>query len=204
MPVDHLPPSIVPSLATSDTVAEAGNPMVIPATILKGFRFTFLIRHPALSVPSLYNMTIPPRNKVTGYTKFCPNDLGYHELRRLFDFLRQDKQIAPVVASRHGNEKPADDDAMNITVIDTSDLLDQPEAILTTYCREVGLRYDASLLAWDSEEKYRDAKKFFFERYPGWNEEVVRSTGLKPVSNAFCYFSYSLFLHCVRERDVFL
>lgn len=81
-------------------IAENKNPTVIPETMLRQFMFTFLIRHPRNSIPSFYRCTIPPLDKVTGFYNFRPDEAGYNELRRLFDYLREVGQIGPGIAGQ--------------------------------------------------------------------------------------------------------
>lgn len=73
---------------SNSNVEEPANPCVLPTQVLRQFQFTFLIRHPRLSIPSAYKMTIPPLSERTGWNKFMPEDAGYKELRVLFDYLR--------------------------------------------------------------------------------------------------------------------
>ncbi|KAI9887511.1 MAG: hypothetical protein M1823_000690 [Watsoniomyces obsoletus] len=82
----------------SSTITEPGNPTVLPRSILEKFHFTFLIRHPRSSVPSYYRCTIPPLNKITGFDEFMPSEMGYDELRRVFDYLKDEGLIGPNIA----------------------------------------------------------------------------------------------------------
>ncbi|RAR07775.1 P-loop containing nucleoside triphosphate hydrolase protein [Stemphylium lycopersici] len=81
-----------------DTQGEPNNPTVIPAALLATYHFTFLIRHPKYSIPSYYRCTIPPLDAMTGFYNFRPDEAGYDELRRLFDYLRSEGQIGPKFA----------------------------------------------------------------------------------------------------------
>ncbi|KAH6681979.1 P-loop containing nucleoside triphosphate hydrolase protein [Halenospora varia] len=159
-----------------DTTAEPGNPTVVPAEILKQFHFTFLIRHPRHSIPSYYRCTIPPLDKVTGFYNFMPAEAGYDELRRVFDFLRNEKQVGPALAGEHG-QLPAGE--VSITVIDADDLLDDPEGIISAYCKEVGIEYDPQMLIWDTEEDHARAREAF-EKWRGFHDDAINSTSLKP------------------------
>ena len=153
------------------TATEPGNPTVVPAGILRQFHFTFLIRHPRHSIPSYYRCTIPPLDKATGFYKFDPAEAGYDELRRVFDFLREDKQVGPSAA---GKQTQLDDGEVGITVIDADDLLDDPEAIIETYCREVGINYDSTMLNWDNEEEHQIATDAF-EKWKGFHDDAIAS-----------------------------
>lgn len=163
-----------------DTAAEPGNPTVVPAAILKQFHFTFLIRHPRYSIPSYWRCTIPPLDKVTGFYDFMPSEAGYDELRRVFDFLRAEKQIGPALAGQHGR---LEDGEVSITVIDADDLLDNPEGIIEAYCKEVGIDYSPAMLNWDSEEDHKRAREAF-EKWRGFHDDAINSTSLKPRSAA--------------------
>ncbi|EHK98052.1 hypothetical protein M7I_6100 [Glarea lozoyensis 74030] len=162
-----------------DTAPEPGNPTVVPAEILRQFHFTFLIRHPRHSIPSYWRCTIPPLDKVTGFYNFMPAEAGYDELRRVFDFLRKDKHVGPVLAGKGVCEK----NDVSITVIDADDLLDNPEGIISAYCKEVGIDYSPKMLIWDTEEDHQRARDAF-EKWRGFHDDAINSTSLKPRSAA--------------------
>jgi len=159
-----------------NTAAEPGNPTVVPTDILKQFHFTFLIRHPRSSIPSYYRCTVPPLDAVTGFYNFMPSEAGYDELRRVFDYLREQKQIGPALAGQHGALK---DGEVSTTVVDADDLLDDPEGIIKVYCKEVGIEYDPGMLNWDTEVDHKQAKDAF-EKWNGFHIDAIESTSLKP------------------------
>ncbi|CAG8960482.1 hypothetical protein HYFRA_00008201 [Hymenoscyphus fraxineus] len=163
-----------------DTAPEPGNPTVVPAEILKQFHFTFLIRHPRYSIPSYYRCTIPPLDKVTGFHDFMPSEAGYDELRRVFDFLKAENQVGPTLA---GREKIIKEGEVTITVIDADDLLDDPEGIISAYCKEVGIQYSPKMLIWDTEEDHERAREAF-EKWRGFHDDAIKSNSLKPRSAA--------------------
>ncbi|KAF1986348.1 hypothetical protein K402DRAFT_393829 [Aulographum hederae CBS 113979] len=178
------------------TVVEPKNPTVAPEALLRQFHFTFLIRHPRYSIPSYYRCTIPPLDEVTGFYNFMPNEAGYDELRRMFDFLRGCKQVGPGVC---GRENGASQDEANghkevdICVIDADDLLDNPAGIIEMYCGSVGIKYEPEMLTWDSEEDHQIAKAAF-EKWQGFHDDAIASTELKkrdhkkkPKSDDECY-----------------
>lgn len=172
---------------------EDENPTVMPTDMLRGFHWTFLIRHPRRSIPSYYRCTIPPLSDLTGFTEFMPSEAGYDELRRLFDYLLAQNIIGPAKA---GSKVPVDE-ALNdgsdsdsgsesapsrrvaITVIDADDLLQHPEALLKTYCKEVGIDYTPAMLEWGDEENQAFAGKAF-EKWYGFHHDAIESTCLKP------------------------
>lgn len=173
----------------TDANAEEENPTVMPTEMLRGFHWTFLIRHPRRSIPSYYRCTIPPLSELTGFDEFMPSEAGYDELRRLFDYLLDQGIIGPAKA---GDEAPLDEalndtsseqggarDRCSITVIDADDLLNSPEAILKTYCKEVGIDYSPSMLQWGDEENQQYAAKAF-EKWYGFHHDAIDSTCLRP------------------------
>ena len=146
------------------------NPTVIPTEMLKKFHFTFLIRHPRRSIPSYFRCTVPPLDAVTGFYHFMPSEAGYDELRRLFDYLKDEGIIG-------GNSQ------VPITVIDADDLLDKPAEIIEEYCKQVGIEYTPDMLRWEDEENQEYAVKTF-EKWNGFHDDVIGSTYLKPRSHA--------------------
>jgi len=107
-----------------------------------------------------------------------PSEAGYDELRRVFDFLREQKQVGPPIAGEHGKLKEGE---VSITVIDADDLLDDPEGIIKAYCKEVDLDYSPSMLIWDTEESHQKASNAF-EKWKGFHNDAINSTSLKPRS----------------------
>ena len=162
------------------TESEPNNPTVVPEEILKKFHFTFLIRHPAKSIPSYYRCTVPPLDDVTGFYNFMPNESGYDELRRVFDYLRSVGQIGPKVAGyspEHVTEKTSE--GIEICVVDADDLLDDPAGIIQAYCKSVGLDFTPDMLNWDTEEDHQQAIDAF-EKWKGFHEDAIHSSDLRP------------------------
>lgn len=178
------------------TKGEDKNPSVIPADLLASFHFAFLIRHPRNSIPSYYRCTIPPLDKVTGFYNFRPDEAGYDELRRLFDYLRDVGQIGPKFAGEpesatngtngvNGTNGTNGTNGVNghnskveICVIDADDLLDNPSGITEAFCKSTGIKYEPEMLTWDNEEDHRVAKEAF-EKWKGFHEDAIDSTELK-------------------------
>lgn len=184
-------------------VADSGpkNPTVIPEAIYARFHFAFLIRHPKHSIPSYYRCTVPPLKQQTRWDTILPSEIGYEELRRLFDYLRSTKLVGPEVADPHsgagydlvGNGNINTENVQNgtmaghipqaeICVIDADDLLDDPEGILQKFCASVGLTYDPSMLVWDSTEDRQEAAAAF-EKWKGWHNDALESDSLRPRTN---------------------
>lgn len=162
--------------AYENSAAEDKNPTVVPREILEKFHFTFLIRHPRSAIPSYYRCCIPPLVERTNFTPFMPEEAGYDELRRLFDYLKDEGLVGPKVAARAGELK---DGQVEICVIDADDMLDDPEGILRQYCDSIGLDFNQAMLKWDSEESHAFAKEQF-EKWNGFHDDAINSTDLKP------------------------
>ncbi len=176
-----------------DSDGEVGNPTVVPRSMLEKFHWTFLIRDPHSSIPSYYRCTIPPLDDMTGFHDFYPNEAGYDEERRLFDYLRQTGQVGPEIAgTTHGDSDGAsatsdsndsaansDGDKAELCVIDADDLLDDPEGIIKAYCKSVGLDFTPEMLNWDNDEDQTKAEKAF-EKWKGFHEDAIDSKDLKP------------------------
>lgn len=170
-----------------DTDAELENPTVIPRAILEKFHFTFLIRHPRFSIPSFYRCTVPPLDSMTGFYDYMPSEAGYDELRRVFDYLRSVNLIGPKIAGpiddkitdNQNGAMRKDPNKIDICVIDADDLLDNPEATISAYCRKVGIDYDPKMLKWDSEVDHQHSREAF-EKWKGFHEDAINSTGLRP------------------------
>lgn len=165
------------------TAAEPGNPTVVPTEMLSRFHFTFLIRNPHSSIPSYFRCTIPPLDEMTGFYEFYPNEAGYDEVRRVFEYLRSTGLIGPHHANGWNsnanrfspNGPPA---GAEICVIDADDLLDNPEGIIHAFCKSVGLKYSPNMLNWDNEEDQTYAKDVF-AKWKGFHEDAIDSTDLK-------------------------
>jgi len=147
--------------------------------MLRKFHFTFLIRHPRRSIPSYYRCTIQPLNKVTGFYDFMPNEAGYDELRRLFEYLKSADIIGPAKAG----EANGTGDKVAITVMDADDLLDKPAEMIAAYCKELGIEYTSDMLRWEDKENQQYAVKTF-AKWVGFHDDVLRSTYLKPRSHS--------------------
>ncbi|EMD58535.1 hypothetical protein COCSADRAFT_41665 [Bipolaris sorokiniana ND90Pr] len=165
-----------------DTKGEPGNPTVIPKDLLATYHFTFLIRHPKYSIPSYYRCTIPPLDAMTGFYNFRPDEAGYEELRRLFDFLRAEGQIGPKFAGQtdetHKEQTNGHTGGVEICVIDADDLLDKPSEMVEAFCKTTGIEWDPGMLQWDSEKDQSIAKEAF-EKWKGFHEDALDSDRLR-------------------------
>lgn len=141
-----------------------------------------------------------------------PSEAGYDELRRLFDYLLAQGIIGP---ARAGESAPLDE-ALNgsgsetssisgelrracITVIDADDLLQNPEAILKVYCKEVGIDYTPRMLEWGDDENQEYAAKAF-EKWYGFHHDAIESTCLRPRAHGHVSVDLIQLLSVLRGR----
>jgi len=215
LPPHSQPATIAPSLASqkqngnsttttpSSSDPKLPNPTVLPTHALANFHFTFLIRHPRRAVPSYYRCTIPPLREMTGFDTFMPSEAGYDELRRLFDFLRDQGMIVDdndqqqqqaqqqqqgqnghatsngtLNGAVNGHHHPGQQDKPSITVIDADDLLDDPEAVVAAYCARVGIDYQPRMLSWGQGPDARREADRQFDKWRGFHEDAIGSAGL--------------------------
>jgi len=133
----------------------------------------FLIRHPRRGIPSFYRCCVPPLDEVTGFFNYMPNEAGYVELVRLFDYLREQKVVGPSMPG--DTERP--DGEISITVIDADDLLDKPKEVIEAFCRETGLEYTPDMLHWDDPENQKYVSDAF-AKWIGFHNDAINSTQL--------------------------
>ena len=153
---------------------------------------------------------------MTGFYDFMPNEAGYQELRRLFDYLRSVGLVGPGIASRipaaNGHATTNGSTITNgyattngstmtnghyakvdICVVDADDLLDNPNGVIEAFCKSVGIEYSDRMLNWESEEDQQYARKAF-EKWTGFHEDALNSRDLKPrthVSDCLRFISYA-------------
>lgn len=119
---------------------------------------------------------------MTGFRNFDPQEAGYNELRRHFDYLRREGLVGPRVSTRPDLSPAAgskeDLETVNeVCVIDADDMLDAPATTIEEFCRSVGLPYSPSMLEWDTEEDYAFACENF-EKWRGFHNDAIESKGL--------------------------
>lgn len=140
--------------------AEPDNPTSIPVEIFRRWRWTFLIRNPRQSIPSLYRLSMPERRNDTGWNEFQPSEAGYKELRRLLDYLMASKVIDPE----------------EVCLVDAEDLLSRPERTVQAYCRYIGIDYKPEMLYWEEDDV--QASEILFS-YKAFHMDALKSRGLK-------------------------
>ncbi|NEC09499.1 sulfotransferase family protein [Streptomyces sp. SID7909] len=121
---------------------------------LRGQTNTFLIRDPAEAV--LSHASVHP--------ELTREVLGYEQLARLFDFVRELTGTTPVV-------------------INARDLAASPAATINAYCDAVGIPFLPGALSWDSGERPE------WTTWSGWHTDVADSSGFRPPARKY-RFSY--------------
>ncbi|RYP91012.1 hypothetical protein DL770_002842 [Monosporascus sp. CRB-9-2] len=168
----HLNGDHAPNGVKRSGVSEPGNPTVLPLDTLKKFHFTFLIRHPRRAIPSYYRCCVPPQSEVTGFDHFMPNEAGYAELVRLFDYLREQKVVGPAMPG-----EPKGEGEVSVTVVDADDLLDHPKEVIEAFCKETGIDYNPDMLTWDDPDNQQYVCDVF-AKWNGFHNDAINSTKL--------------------------
>lgn len=114
-------------------------------TLFSEFEPVFLIRDPAEMLLSLDKSLPNPTMRDTGY-------------QHLFDLF-----------------KMAENKKISLTVIDSKELLQNPEGILSTLCERLNIPFEHSMLSWDEGPIAEDG--IWAEH---WYHNVHNSTGFKP------------------------
>ena len=115
------------------------------------FAHTFLIRDPERAIYSNYQAIL--KDKV-GDASLDPSEVGFAELHKLYNFIKEKKGTSPVV-------------------IDAADLQTHPDETMKCYCEAVGIKFNPKMTTWEqgsSENRYRLWS-------PVWYSTVDRSTG---------------------------
>lgn len=115
-----------------------------------------------------------------------PEEAGYDELRRLFDYLKDSGMVGPKIC---GQENPAGIETkpggVEICVLDADDMLDDPAGVLKQYCASINVDFDPAMLKWESPESHAFAKEQF-EKWNGFHDDAINSTDLKPRAHVSC------------------
>ncbi|GAA5966110.1 hypothetical protein JCM3765_002609 [Sporobolomyces pararoseus] len=147
--------SLAPSLSSYSTTPN--NPTLIPTELLfpstPSMSHTFLIRHPSKAVPSYARLCEGEASAITGFYGFDGKEMGYKELRKMFDFVREQTGKTPLL-------------------IESEELLKNPEEVMKMWCDEVGIEFDKSMLEWD------DQKREHFDKWPGFHDDAKKSKGV--------------------------
>jgi len=60
--------------------------------------------------------------------------MGYKELRKMFDFVREQTGKMPLL-------------------IESEELLKNPEEVMNMWCEEVGIKFEKEMLEWDDQKR---------------------------------------------------
>ena len=140
----------------------------------KGFKYSFLIRHPAKVVLSckqliqkVFGESYTPEMVDLRKVPDCifPVGCGFKELYDLVEYV----------------EKNLDQEAV---IIDSDDLLSDPPGILSAYCLKMGIPYKPELLSWEAggavSEKWIVSKAMVIaNRSIGYFDKAFQSTGFQ-------------------------
>ena len=119
---------------------------------LEYFNHSFLIRDPAKVTTSMYRH----------WPDFVLKEAAFVEQRALFDRL----------CDKNGSAPP---------VIDSDDLLENPEAIVEAYCNATGIPFIAEALSWESG----DREEVSWYDGGSWHDNLRDSAGLKPQARKY-------------------
>ncbi|KAM0752296.1 hypothetical protein T439DRAFT_300045 [Meredithblackwellia eburnea MCA 4105] len=128
------------------------NPTLLPREELldPSVHHTFLIRTPQRAIPSYHRLCYP--GSPTGFEYWDPEEAGYKEERKLFDYLRS-QGVDPLI-------------------IDSDDLLKDPEGIMRMWCENSQIDFDPKMLSWD------EGTRKHFEKWAGFHTAAENSTGV--------------------------
>ncbi|BGO99501.1 hypothetical protein RTG_02080 [Rhodotorula toruloides ATCC 204091] len=131
------------------------NPTLIPTSELlqPHISHTFLIRHPNKAVPSYARLCYP--GAPTGFDYFDPSEMGYKELRMLFDFIREKTGKTPLL-------------------VESEELLKAPSKVVKAWCEHVGIEFKQEMLEWDDAPETRT----HFEKWKGFHDDAAKSKGI--------------------------
>ena len=118
------------------------------ADFLSHFTHAFLIRDPAKTISSMYNK----------WPDFDELEVGFPEQRALFDLL----------TALNGKSPP---------VIDSDDLLENPDAIVSAFCNSVGIPFLPKAMNWKAG---KDPSAHSWWDGGSFHANLAQSTGLKP------------------------
>lgn len=124
---------------------------------LSHFRHAFLIRDPALTITSMY----------AKWPDFDAGETGFPEQRALFDLL----------TALHGAPPP---------VIDSNDLLENPERTVKAFCEAVGIPFIEEALTWTPGT---DVSNYSWWDGGSFHENLKNSTGLRPQKRKYVEMS---------------
>ena len=131
------------------------HPDILLQKTIMNCKHSFLIRHPAHSLLSLYK-----RSLLKGGYEFGPNDSGF----------KQQYDIYQLVKDKLNDSSP-------VVVVDISDVLMDPEGMMQVYCEAVGLKYKPRMTSWSSY--FTPADLSCTAVCESWHHQVFNTKGLE-------------------------
>ena len=95
----------------------------------------------------------------------------------MFDYLRSIDAVGPVCSEPDQNHS---DTGRKVCVIDSDDLIDRPEEIMTRFCRYIGIDYTSSMLNFSEIKGETHAAANLKHWGNAFHEEAMTSTKLLP------------------------
>lgn len=135
--------------------------------LLTMFHFIFLIRSPALTIPSAFY----PYTQSHQEADFGPSDVGLTQLSCLYNW----------VAAKTGHPP---------LILEAEAYLADPERILPSYFAQVGLSFDKACLAWPAMSETEAQQNPYYSLWGDtWFGNLRKSTGVTNVSPQHKYAS---------------
>ncbi|KZS96404.1 hypothetical protein SISNIDRAFT_451120 [Sistotremastrum niveocremeum HHB9708] len=135
------------------------NPTVFPVSLLRKFTHAFLIREPERAVPSflkgLKEMGLKGPDGEELDPAVTSGYVMYLEQRMLYNFFT-DPNSEFNTAPRLPEEEGYIDQPQPPPLIDASDLLKDPPAVLKQFCDAVGLSFDPAILTWRNDKPVKE------------------------------------------------
>lgn len=137
------------SVFYKDMCAHCYEPLVTDTAFLERVTHTFLIRDPAKAIASYYAMN----------PDVTLEEIGIAQLFKVFETVKQ-----------MGHP---------VTVVDADDLQNNPDGIVQTYCRKLGIRFIPESLTWDAGHKKQ------WDTWKDWHKDAASSTGIQKSTKTF-------------------
>ena len=115
---------------------------------------SFLIRDPKRVIPALHHH----------WPDFTQDEVGFDSLAKLYKRLKE-RDDAPT------------------PVIESNDLLADPQGTIRAYCNAVGIPFIAEALSWEAGE--RKEVSWYGEGTGPWHDNLRQSTGIKPQKSKY-------------------
>ncbi|XP_072051870.1 uncharacterized protein [Amphiura filiformis] len=145
--------------------------------IPKGYKHTFLIRHPYKVFISWRKLLAPFMQMISPQFRLCddvpafmfPSKYGFMEQFELYQYIKANVDPSPII-------------------LDADDLLSNPKSVVEQYCSGVGIPFSDSLLEWPSSvdvmKKWKAARRFLhtnmLQQTGGFLDAALHSSRFNP------------------------